>query len=225
MKKSNDIILIKIGGSLIKYEENLRELCKQLNKIKEKHKILIVPGGSVFTDLVRKIYMEYGLSETSAHFMAILGMDQFGFMLSDLIPESMPVFTIEKAIEAIRDHKIPILIPFKLIFELNSLPHSWKVTSDSIALFIAKLINAKNFIKLTDVDGIYQSDPKNSDEKDLLEHVWASDLEHIKSCIDDFFPNLVKNFEGECWILNGRYPQRIIDLLEKKETIGTKIIS
>jgi isopentenyl phosphate kinase len=48
------------------------------------------------------------------------------------------------------------------------IPHTWEVTSDTIAAYIAKALNAKELIKVTDVDGIYIAE-----RVAILFHPWA----------------------------------------------------
>ena len=52
----------------------------------ERHPLLVVPGGAGFADAVRDADRRFGLRAATSHRMAILGMEQFGWLLSDLIP-------------------------------------------------------------------------------------------------------------------------------------------
>ena len=42
----------------------------------------------------------------------------------------------------------------------NPLENSWEVTSDSIAAYLCGRLGLKELILITDVDGIFTSDPK-----------------------------------------------------------------
>ena len=57
-----------------------------LGELAERHPLLVVPGGAGFADAVRDADRRFGLPATTSHRMAILGMEQFGWLLSDLIP-------------------------------------------------------------------------------------------------------------------------------------------
>ena len=48
--------------------------------------LLVVPGGGELADAVRALRPPLGLRAETAHWMAILAMDQFGWALADLIP-------------------------------------------------------------------------------------------------------------------------------------------
>ena len=78
--------VLKVGGSLAEYPTSLERLCKELAIFAKDHKILVVPGGGRFADVVRGFDKTYCLSSIVAHKMAILAMDQFGLFLSDITP-------------------------------------------------------------------------------------------------------------------------------------------
>ena len=50
------------------------------------HRIVVVPGGGPFADAVRDFDRSLGLSPHTAHWMALLAMDQYGHVLADRIP-------------------------------------------------------------------------------------------------------------------------------------------
>jgi 5-(aminomethyl)-3-furanmethanol phosphate kinase len=117
-------IVIKIGGSLIEHAPGIirviRDTCRDA---------LIIPGGGLFADLVR----QRNVSDTTAHFMAIAAMDQYGWLLSDYgIPVTRsPAFC-----------GFPhILLPYTHILKTDPLPHSWDITSDTISAYYACLLS------------------------------------------------------------------------------------
>ena len=72
------MIVVKLGGSLM---HRAREIVKEMIEYSGSsgENILIVPGGSLFVDAVRKVKA----SEEASHWMAILGMEQYGYYLAD----------------------------------------------------------------------------------------------------------------------------------------------
>lgn len=87
--------------------------------------ILIVPGGGVFADFVR----EEDLDDNTAHWKAIDAMDKYGRYLSTF---GYPVTT-----ELSLSEEPMILLPKRILQKSNPLPHSWDITSDSIAAWVA----------------------------------------------------------------------------------------
>ena len=74
--------VVKVGGSLAVHALELRLLCKKLSDTAREHPLVVVPGGGEFADVVRQLDIRFGLLGSVAHRMAILGMDQYGLLLS-----------------------------------------------------------------------------------------------------------------------------------------------
>jgi aspartokinase-like uncharacterized kinase len=198
---------------------------KFLAKLSKIYQLLIVPGGGPFADVVREMDRQYNLSDTTAHWMAILAMDQYGFFLSNLSENTTTTLSINDAKELAKTNKLPILLPFRVLYEQDPLEHSWEVTSDSIAAYIATLMNAESLILLKDVDGIFERNPKK-ETSNLIRKVNRHNLAAFKMqrCVDKSFPKILAQNAISCWILNGKYPSRILEILKRKKTIGTEII-
>ena len=79
--------VLKVGGSLSR-GDRLHGLCQEIGRVGLRYRLLVVPGGGEFADLVRNHYSRYSLGETTAHRMALLAMDQYGCLLGDLVPGS-----------------------------------------------------------------------------------------------------------------------------------------
>ena len=87
-------VVVKFGGSLSR-GAGLQKLCRQLAGLGRQHRLLVVPGGGSFADTVRDYDKCYGLSNATAHWMAILAMDQYGYLLADLTPHSQPTRNLQ----------------------------------------------------------------------------------------------------------------------------------
>lgn len=216
--------VIKVGGSLSRSRFILKKLFEELAAVSENHKFLVVPGGGLFADVVRRIYYKFDISDDAAHWMAVLAMDQMGFFFSDFHPNIRVVDKIEEARKISRG-LIPVLIPFKIMFDDDPLPHSWEVTSDSIAAYIAHITDTKKIFILTNVDGVFTSDPKSSPDAELIPKISAEKLADINVCtsVDKEFPALVSKYGLECLVLNGRHPERITQALNNRKVKGTII--
>ncbi|MGH7428944.1 MAG: hypothetical protein ACREJ4_11415, partial [Candidatus Methylomirabilaceae bacterium] len=184
-------------------------------------KILVVPGGGPFADLVRLEYRRRKLSESAAHGMAILAMDQYGLYLSDLASRATPATSLSGVRAVLRSTRLPILLPSKLLFERDPFDHSWDVTSDSIAAYIARLVRADALLLLKDVDGIFSGDPRLDPAAPLLSYVARSRLGGFR-CVDRQFGRWLRGV-GSCWIVNGARPERVKEWLERGETVGTRV--
>jgi aspartokinase-like uncharacterized kinase len=216
--------VLKVGGSLTENPASLTSLCQQLSVLAETHKIAVVPGGGEFADTVRKFDEKYTLSDAVAHKMAILAMDQYGFFLSDITPESYVSYSL-KEISNSATGTLPILLPSKLMFREDPLKHSWDVTSDTIAAYIAQLLHAEKLILVTDVDGIFSEDPKKTLDTKLVEEMSAEKLLgwNRRTSVDNTLPKMLLKANLDCYVVNGGYPERIKLILENKKTVCTHI--
>jgi len=217
--------VIKVGGSLARHSEALKTLCKKLSEMAKKHRLLIVPGGGEFADVVRETEKRFPLSAYVSHKMAVLGMDQFGLMLSELIPKAVAIGSLEKAKDYWKSETTPVFLPSKLMFREEPLEASWDVTSDSIAAFVACRVKADMIILVKDVDGIFSSDPKTDAAAKLIKEISASALSKRggETAVDRYLPRVLLSEGLDCYIVNGLYPERIMQVLDGEETTCTLI--
>jgi len=216
--------VLKVGGSLADDIASLTRLCQELSALAKAYRIAIVPGGGEFADTIRKFDKTYGLSNTVAHKMAILAMDQYGFLLSDITPKSYVSNSLKEASNSAKG-MLPILLPSKLMFREDPLEHSWDVTSDAIAAYIACLLDAEKLVLVTDVDGIFSEDPKKTLDAKLVEELSAEELLawNRRTSVDKVLPKILLQANLDCYVVNGGYPERIKLILEDKKTVCTHI--
>ncbi|MEM3437511.1 MAG: hypothetical protein QXP55_03105 [Nitrososphaerales archaeon] len=217
------VSIVKIGGSLAEDSISLFHLCNEINVLSKKYPIIIVPGGGKFADTVRYLYDKFKLSDEIAHKMAILAMDQYGLLLKDMMKEAILTYSLKNALKTSKRRIPSIILPSRIIFSLNPLESSWRVTSDSISAFIASLLKAENLILVKDVDGIFTTDPKKSNAR-MFKNISANKLLKEKlGCVDEFLPRILIEKKLTCYVVNGKYPNRIKSILEGKMDIYTKI--
>jgi 5-(aminomethyl)-3-furanmethanol phosphate kinase len=219
------LVVIKVGGSLSQYPQKLKALCCKLSDISQKHRLIIVPGGGDFADTVRDLDKRFVLSVQASHKMAILAMDQYGYLLADLIGNSCFIGRLENAKGALDSGKLPIFLPSTYFASSDPLPNSWDVTSDSIAAHIAGQLDASKIILITNVDGIYDKDPKKFADAKLISLLSAEKLKSFeeRTSIDKYLPNILSKIKIKCYIVNGLYPERVEAVLDQKPTICTMI--
>jgi len=108
--------------------------------------LLIVPGGGPFADAVRDVDRRLGLSDAAAHWMAVLAMDQHAHLIADRLAGTSLVTGPREIASAIEAQQIPVLAPSRWLVEADPLPHSWDVTSDSIAAWVAGRVGARRLV-------------------------------------------------------------------------------
>lgn len=208
--------VVKIGGSL--FPEDAIELCKTLTG----KKALIICGGGEFANKIREYDENINFSDTATHKTAIHCMDIIGMLLADKIDGVIAVYSLEDAKKAVDDGKLPVLLPSKLFEYLDPLEHSWKVTSDSISVYISWLLKTKILI-VTNVDGIYTKEPSLDGAK-LIKDISAKKLLNFgESSVDENLPELLLKYKLDCYVVNGKYPERAISIIEGKSSKYTFI--
>ena len=213
--------VLKVGGSLSQ-GQSLAGLCQEIGRLGARHRLLVIPGGGGFADAVRDHYRRYHLAETTAHHMALLAMDQYGWLLGDLIPDSNVVRDILSARKTAAYGRVPILLAATLLIQADPLPHSWQVSSDSIAAWIAGLVCAPRLVLLKDVDGLL-SDSGQGDSATLLSSMSVKELLDHRGGVDEYLSVVLAALELETWSINGQQPDRLAELLNAGRTLGTRI--
>jgi 5-(aminomethyl)-3-furanmethanol phosphate kinase len=145
--------------------------------------------------------------------MAILGMEQFGWLLSELIPGA------ERSAEAcVAAGRTTVLLPGALPLDL---PASWQVTSDSIAAWVAVRVGARRLVLVKEVDGLYADWPARGQP---LARLGVAELAALRpGGVDDYLPTVLERAAFETWVIGGRDPDRLAELLDRGSTFGTLI--
>lgn len=108
--------------------------------------VVVVPGGGPFADAVRDVDRRVGLSDEAAHWMAVLGMDQYAWLLASCLSGARLVTDASQIARAAEGGRLPVLAPYRWLREADPLPHTWDVTSDSIAAWIAGALGAARLV-------------------------------------------------------------------------------
>ena len=217
--------VIKVGGSLVEDPERLIDLCAKLSGLAKNYELIVVPGGGRFADVVRNSDSRFNLSSGISHRMAILGMDQFGLVLSQITPNSCATYLLNDAKQLSEIRVVPIFLPSRLIFKEDPLEKSWDVTSDSIAAYVASRLQASKVVLVTDVDGIFTEDPKKHADATLIKQLVAEELLKLnkRTSVDQFLPKLLLKAPVDCYVVNGKHPERIEAILAGLQTTCTLI--
>ena len=213
--------VLKIGGSLNR-ADCLEALCGQVRRLGESFHLMVVPGGGVFADEVRKAYKRFKLSETAAHCMALSAMDQYGYVLNHLIAGSLLTPDLTTACRAVESGKVSILLPSASVLQHSDLPHSWQVTSDTIAAWASHRADCRRLILLKDVDGLLSAAPTNK-EAELVTELTVAQLAARRGGVDEYLSRFLASVRLETWVVNGLRPERLAELLEEGYTTGTRI--
>ena len=140
------VTVIKIGGGLARVSQALDRVCLAVGQASREWPIVVVPGGGPFADGVREFDRRVGVSSDVAHWMAILAMDQYAHVLASRIPGAVLVEEPGCIRETLGPAGAVVLAPSRWMRSADVLPHTWDVTSDSIAAFVAGALDARRLI-------------------------------------------------------------------------------
>jgi aspartokinase-like uncharacterized kinase len=173
------MIVAKVGGSLFDWPQ----LGPTLNAwiASQSHPVMLFPGGGPFAQTVRSFDAIHGLGEERAHWLAIQSLS--------LSAEFLATMT-----------ETDVFDPYPFFRELAwSIPHSWNVTSDSLALRFAQESAAKELVLLKSIDI-----PPNTPWSEAAERGW----------VDAYFPELattagvpVRIVNLRAWVPTDRSPE------------------
>ena len=199
--------VVKIGGSLFpNYAINLAKKLKNTNS-------LIVLGGGEFANLIRKYDSEINFSQETNHWTAIDCMDIIAKLVNDKVESTKLAYSIDDAIAISDEGFTPIFVVSKFLREDDPFECSWDVTSDSSAAYISHLLNA-NLLIVTNVNGIYTQEPKESGSTFISKIDAKTMLNFPESSIDVMLPTLLLKFGTNCYVVNGKYPERVLSLID-----------
>ncbi|WP_407392163.1 delta 1-pyrroline-5-carboxylate synthetase [Methanobrevibacter sp.] len=204
-----DIIkqVVKIGGSLFpKYAIDLAEKLENTNSV-------IVLGGGEFANLIRKYNEEINFSEEVNHWTAIDCMGIIAKLVNDKVESTKLAFSIDEVNKISDEGFTPIFIVSEFLRQEDPFECSWDVTSDSIAAYVAHLLNA-NLLIVTNVNGIYTQEPKEPGSTFISKIDATKLLTFQESSIDVMLPSLLLKFGTNCYVVNGKYPERVLSLID-----------
>jgi 5-(aminomethyl)-3-furanmethanol phosphate kinase len=174
------VIVVKIGGSLFdhpRFGPGLRAYLESLAPAE----VLLVPGGGDMVEAVRNLDRIHGLGEEASHWLAIQAMTVNASVLERIIdlPTINSNVRIPDCLSFVRDDED----------QPGTLPHSWQVTSDSIAARLAVVVGADQLILLKSVDIAEETS-------------WTEAAE--RGWVDSYFPNVISGAAFSIESLNFR---------------------
>lgn len=197
-------IIVKIGGSC---SSHLSEIVSHLKDcLKSGKRIIVVPGGWIFSDTVRKLSVD----DDTAHWMAVASMDIYGYYISSFGTKLLEADDFDFYPDG-----VSVLLPYRLMRKHDELPHSWDVTSDSISVWLAGKLGIKKVVKLTDVDGVFV-------DGEIVDEISAEELMKYESCVDKCCPSLMIKYGVDMFVCNG-LKGRVKDYILRGRAVGTLI--
>ena len=188
-------LVVKLGGSLHhQIPDTIPLLCKS------ERPLLVVPGGGLFADSVRQEHV----ADDAAHWMAIAAMEQYAWVIASHGMRTTDLLAVPE--------KTAVFLPYIIMRQRDPLPHSWSVTSDSIAAWISAELGIELLV-LKSVDGI----TLKGIHQDRVTIPIKSDV------VDPFFIPFVLKNRIKTTIINGKSCMGLEKFLKGEPVQCTKI--
>ena len=139
-------VVVKLGGGLFAHPAQFEAALAAIREAADAQRLLIVPGGGPFADTVRHVDRQFKLSDDAAHWMAVLAMDQYAHLVVSRLAGSALVADPGETAAALGAARLPVLAPSRWLRDADPLPHTWDVTSDSIAAWVAGAVGARRLV-------------------------------------------------------------------------------
>ena len=109
-------------------------------------RVTVVCGGGGFADEVRRAQSHWRLSDLSAHNMAVLAMAQTAYLMHGLNPGLQLARGKADIRRVLHKGGTALWLPFEMQRDQPDANTNWEVTSDSIALDLARRLNAERLV-------------------------------------------------------------------------------
>lgn len=227
VSKQKKILVIKLSGSVFNFKttsKSLKEYAQVLLDIQTKVQPVVVSGGGIIARHYVNLARSLGSDESSLDEMGIEISRLNAMLLSAALGDSVyPVIpsNLEEISIACQSGKIVV----------SGGLHPGQSTNATAALICEK-IKADRFLNATDVDGIYDSDPKKNAKAKMFKEIT------IKKCLDllnnestqagnyelmDIVAmKVIERSKIPTWVIKSD-PKVIRNLIMKNRQTGTKI--
>jgi 5-(aminomethyl)-3-furanmethanol phosphate kinase len=136
--------VVKLGGSLCT-DPALPQWLEGLAQLGG-GRVTIVPGGGSLADEVRALQAHWQFDDLQAHNMAVLAMAQNAHLMQALSPGLHLVSAETDIPRLLRQGKAVIWSPLEQLREQPDADTNWDTTSDSLALLLARRLNAERLL-------------------------------------------------------------------------------
>lgn len=198
----------KVGGSLLDLGLGAA-LLEALRGDPGEGRFVVLAGGGRQADRFRARHDRGEMGETAAHWEAVGALDAMARVMARRVSPPLPLATSPgEAAGALADHRLVALVPGPALRREDPFPHSWDVTSDSIAAWAAGRLAAGSLLLLKARDM-----PADASLEVLAR----------RGVVDRHLPEALRDAPFPAWALNGREPRRLRRLLEGDPSGATRL--
>ncbi len=207
-------IVIKVGGSMCFDEDGpifgyFSKLVPVLTHISKNNQLIVAVGGGKFIRKYYKSLEKFHLLPDQMELLAIDMLKANARLLAYLL-KTNPIFSLDD-IHAKTQGVISGIAPGR--------------STDANAALAASMIRADLFIKLTNVNGIYDMDPNKYPKAKLIRHMPFSDLEKYSmdgspgsyGILDKLAMETIVKNKIRTIVISGEEPNKILDVIKGRQ--------
>jgi uridylate kinase len=218
-------VVIKLSGSVFdNVIENLNSLSKLIHKLyNEGYKIILVTGGGKearkFIEIGRALGMdEAGLDEVGievSRLNARLVIASLGDLGYPYVPRSL-------------DEVIKAFVTDRVVVLGGLYPGQ---STNAVAAIVAEKLHADVYLNTTDVEGVYDKDPRTHPDAKLIKRITIKELENLLrvysvkagtyELLDPIALRIIERSKIRCLVM--KYDTELIEKAIKGEIVGTLV--
>ena len=232
--------VIKIGGHLLSTTEDFKYVLSLIRDIvelvekNEKFKLAFIVGGGSHAREMQKKAQELNLSNTVTDEVGIIISRLNAYIISNAARDMLEKrgFKVRTKVICSIEEFLEDMNVYNVFFAGGFIPGQ---STDAVASLIAEAMRADILMFLTDVDGIYDKDPKIYANAKLLKTVKVSDLiskvlaekmtPGVYKPIDIQALKIIERSNLKCIVINGRRIHDIKNALRGLTYRGTQILT
>jgi len=180
-RKIGTALVLKLGGSLLSHTALIQFL--QLASQEGKGQVVIVPGGGVFAEQVRLTQQQWQYDDKTAHYMAILAMQQMALLFQGLCPDLRIVNKVGLIRAKMQQHAI-IWSPLATELDAAGIPASWDITSDTLAAWLAVQLSIEQLILVKCAEFSADSTVQQLSDSGIIDKAFADFVHNNKLSIN-----------------------------------------
>jgi aspartokinase-like uncharacterized kinase len=147
-RTDSPLLVAKLGGSL----HAAPDLSRWISALKQwPYRLTLVCGGGPFADAVRGAQPKMGFTDATGHAMAVLAMEQYALALAQLY--NLDLASTRREIDGLHAAgRLALWRPSVMVAAAPDIDPDWRVTSDSLAAWLARDMHASLLLLIKSVD-------------------------------------------------------------------------
>ncbi len=217
-------VFLKVGGSILEYAAHTAALAETLETLAGRVRMVILAGGGRVAKRIKANQRERAGDFFTSWRASTLALDVNAGLLASHSPRFSVVTSISQIVAAHKGGSIPVFAPAEALFSSLWFVPNWVATTDTMGLYFGTAMGAHRYVIVTDVHGVCEHAPGPEAETPPFPKLQVRDLERLSSSkLDAAFPAFFRRYPLETFVVNGKFPGRVLAAIMGQKTIGTEI--